>query len=274
MNETKTFNFKLPVIILAWVAVGLSSLSCINTLVKYEPGFLGFFSLLLTLAPFVLLALYATIFHSNEKLAIFIPIIFALFAYQPLHILFTNIVEYDYEISFEYLFSFTYNNAPIVALSVFSALGALKGMKDKKFILPLLALLLIPEWDAFGSLLNSLDDSSSSYFFTFCSIVGAASGYVSLLLFALNNEIPAVIGASSEPTFTPEPAFTPEPIFTPEPEAAPEPEVAPEPEAASEGDLVHASAVAMLDELNKQFSNGQISQEEYLKARTQIINSL
>lgn len=161
------------------------------------PHMFGLISLLLTIAPIILLVLYIFKFHSKLKATVLVPIIFGIFG---LNTIFNFWFGYGYH---GYFLFYCILNLAIIVCSVLAVISALKGFNKKIFIIIAMAVCLLYEALSFISVFSSMyyDIEKSRYLYLFTSpmsIIGSITLYVALLLFALKNKIPSVLALSPE----------------------------------------------------------------------------
>lgn len=157
-------------------------------------------SVILTLAPVVLLVLYIFMFHSKLKATILVPIIFGIFG---LNTIFNFLFDYGY---YEYFLPYgTYRilDLAILVCSVLAVISALKGFNKKAFIIIAMSVCLLYETlsllELSGIMEYYIRDSMYLYAFTTpLYSVGKILLYTSLLLFGLKNKIPSIISLSPE----------------------------------------------------------------------------
>lgn len=152
-------------------------------------------SLILTLAPIVLLVLYIFKFHSNLKATVIVPIIFG--------ILGLNII-------FDFLFVYGFSSygiyrildLAILVCSILAVISALKGFNKKVFVIIAMSVCLLREvlalMDMFAFMHYVVVPLYLYFFTSLLSIIGAITLYTALLLFGLKNKIPSVVSLSPE----------------------------------------------------------------------------
>lgn len=214
LNGKNTFKLKTPIIILSWIALVLTVISCITYFMGYNgdynngdwayefevrfPSIVDLFSLILTVSPYVLLALYVTKFHSNYQKSIIVPVVFGLLAAYPLYYMIETII-FDYSMSVSELVL----DIPFIVFGILATISALKGMSNKVLIIIALAIGVLGELYSLINVFQALDfyleEGLYLYLFTWpIGIIGAICIYVALFLFCTKNKIPTILKISPE----------------------------------------------------------------------------
>ncbi len=198
MNEKiikeKILALKTPMLIIAWVACGLISMSCITYFAYFSdsysgldriifdmPGFRQFIFLCLELAAPILFALYITIFHEKKQMGIFMPIIFGVLATPILFNTF-NYIKYGFGSVMSILIYLS--KLPFAALCIMTMIGYFTGKQNKIFALIGMAVGLFVQ---FLILINSFVTyyTFTYLFFDFLSIMGYSALFVLLAAFMM-----------------------------------------------------------------------------------------
>ena len=170
---------------------------------------LSVLTLLLKLAPAVLLVLYVFWLHKKAKSKIIIPIILgAISLYFPLYYLneymmYWYVNWFDIEELIHYFINRLGSDFPIPLLHVFititfalSIISALKGLTNKVMLIIATALGLAAELFRFIGIIRDMDfflhyQLYLAIFLVICEIIGFILLYISILLFGLKNRPPA-----------------------------------------------------------------------------------
>ena len=211
MNQTaferqRVLKGRTPITVLALIALLCTVLSSITYFAFYSndeltfefPSFLSLISLALTLAPKVLLILYAVKFFKEFKATIVVPIIFGCIAASPL-LSFINTFVFGYGLNGINLIM----NLITMVTFTLATISALKGLSNKVFIIIPTALDLALSALSLISLFSTFELYArwgyTLYLFTQpVSIIASVTFNIALLLFGLKNRIPAIISVSPE----------------------------------------------------------------------------
>lgn len=206
--------------ILSWVALGLAILaSCGYFMWSYEGEFSFYFphifsliSLLLNIAPYVLLVLYLKKFQNELKATIIVPIIFGLLGLLKMSgfLVTANLlfgigippITYKYNFIYGGILTFIIDIAFIISC-VLSTISALRGLKNK---LPVLIstsigvigglILLISEFSVIGDYVGT--GEYITLIGTFADLISSILLYVALGFFGIKYKIPAILTISPE----------------------------------------------------------------------------
>ena len=255
-NKQKTIKSQLPITILSVIALVCITLSEINYFVSYTYHYvddewveacvvrlptLSLFEILFLLAdlvPCVLFTLFVFKYHKKHKAKIFMPIIFGAFVFSPL----LSIVE-------SAVYCFTYDAmwyiiylAQFIVFSL-ATISVLSGFSKKFFPLIALAVGLVLELFYLINFLNAvtwyIEVSRYLYLFThLIGIIGFTSLFISLIIFILNNKVPAVFSKIENDKFN---------------------------------DMDYEQALIVL---KSKLDSGMITEEEYQAQRAEIISKL
>lgn len=233
--------------ILSWVALGLAILtSCQYFMTSYFGGIIFSFppiiyliSLLLNIAPYILLVLYLKKFQNELKATIIVPIIFGLLG---LHKILSVI---DLIFFGGGILTFIFDIAFIISC-VLSTISALKGLTKKLFVLISMGIGVIGglislisafsfarEWVMFGLYIPLI--------VAFAGRISAILLYIALGFFCIKYKIPAILAVS------------------------------PEKEKKTSENMSPEQALKVLKDKLKL---GMITEEEYQTQRTEIISKL
>lgn len=213
MNQTAlekqpTLKCKTPIIIFSLVSLICIILSCIRYFVYYDheyndgnsfykltarfPNIFELFSLLIALAPCVLLVIYIFKFHREFKATIIVPIIFGLLAIHPLYSCIENIF-FIHSLYMYFIF-----DVVIIVVFALAAVNAKRGFPKKIFLIIAVVVGLSVE---FFSIIRTfqviewyLEKKVYLYLFSLLiRFVGMVALYIALLLFGLKNRMPVIL---------------------------------------------------------------------------------
>ena len=204
-----------PITILGFISLICTVFSCITYFLYYDynyvkggnsyyelafdfPSIISILFLLLDLAPCVLLLLYIMKFHGQYKGTVLYPIVCGLIAGYPLLSTILNVAR-GYGL---YLLDILISLAIIVPFTLLT-INATKGLNKKVYTIVATFIGLVLQLLSVISIFNSMDryieDEMYLYLFTNpMGIIGTAALYIALLLFGLNNRIPALVSLSPE----------------------------------------------------------------------------
>lgn len=219
VKKNKSLKCGSEIKVLSIISLICTILSCISYFFYYDsdyingefvdigltfmfPHMFDLISLLLTIAPIILLVLYIFKFHSKLKATVLVPIIFGVFALNTIFSFWFGYGHFGYSYYGNFLFHCILN-LPILVCSVLAVISALKGFNKKIFIIIAMAVCLLYEAlsliSIFSSMYYHIEKSRYLYLFTSpMSIIGSITLIVALLLFALKNKIPSVLALSPE----------------------------------------------------------------------------
>ena len=198
-----------PITILGFISLICTVFSCITYFLYYDynyelafyfPSIISILFLLLDLAPCVLLLLYIMKFHGQYKGTVLYPIVCGLIAGYPLLSTIWNVV---YVRGYGLDWSDILISLAIIVPFTLLTINATKGLNKKVYTIVAtsigLVLQLIPVIDIFHYMNWYIEQEMYLYLFTnSMSIIGTAALYIALLLFGLNNRIPALVSLSPE----------------------------------------------------------------------------
>lgn len=229
--------------ILSWVALGLAILASCSYFIYSYDGKNFFFtiiyliSLLLNIAPYILLVLYLKKFQNRLKATIIVPIIFGLLGLPKI----LGIGLYYFGGS---TLTFIIDIAFIISC-ILSTISALKGLKKKLFVLIFMGIGVLDELisltRAFSFIGYYVSSGYITSIFLFARIISAMLLYIDLGFFGIKFKIPAILAISPEKE-----KITPENVS---------------PEQA-------------LMALKNKLELSMITEEEYQKQRAEIISKL
>ena len=204
-----------PITILGFISLICTVFSCITYFLYYDynyvkggnsyyelafdfPSIISILFLLLDLAPCVLLLLYIMKFHGQYKGTVLYPIVCGLIAGYPLLSTIWNVVR-GYSL---YWLDILISLAIIVPFTLLT-INATKGLNKKVYTIVAtsigLVLQLLSVISIFNSMYRYIEYEMYLYLFTNpMGIIGTAALYIALLLFGLNNRIPALVSLSPE----------------------------------------------------------------------------
>lgn len=204
-----------PITILGFISLICTVLSCITYFLYYDynyvkggnsyyelafdfPSIISILFLLLDLAPCVLLLLYITKFHGQYKGTVLYPIVCGLIAGYPLLSTIRNVIRgYGF-----YWQNILISLAIIVPFTLLT-INATKGLNKKVYTIVATSIGLVLSLLSVISIINAMvlyiEEEMYLYLFTKpMGIIGTAALYIALLLFGLNNRIPALVSLSPE----------------------------------------------------------------------------
>lgn len=215
LEKQRTLKYKKLILLLSIISLIFTVLGCTtyfldyighfrNNDILYElafhfPSVFELISFLLYIAPCVLFLLYIIKFYNELKAAAIIPLIFGLIAVTPLTFYIREIILYKHNI---YLGNLRYD-IPIIVTFSLAAISALKGFSKKIFLIIAIMAGLIVEFavtiNMFKNISWFIENGLYYSIFTRSSyIIGTITFYIALLLFDLNNRIPALLSMSPE----------------------------------------------------------------------------
>ena len=155
----------------------------------------------------VLLLLYFAKLHKAAKWNIIIPVYFAYYAVLNVVYMVINIInafEYSYYTEYLHVFLFSIVTCVInVLANVLVVIGVLNGLNNKQFLLPYSVIRAISIlWSIiqyFSNLQARINDGIYLYIITdFIGLICTVAFLVAILLFFLNNRIPAILPKSKK----------------------------------------------------------------------------
>lgn len=184
-NFIKNFQNRFkqnPVMILSWIALSFSVISCILyfTMDAYYGVVFNLIRTIFFMPPYVLLVVYMSKFHDKLKYPVIVPIIFGLIALYSL-------------ISFIFPFGFRsrgFFKLLFVISCIVAVITTLKGMKKKIYVIVAMSLGLLGEAVAIEV---GLYIGIRMMFPYICEALGAICLYVALLFFAMRHKLPSII---------------------------------------------------------------------------------
>lgn len=203
-----------PITILGFISLICTVFSCITYFLYYDynyvkggnsyyelafdfPSIISILFLLLDLAPCVLLLLYIMKFHGQYKGTVLYPIVCGLIAGYPLLYTIWNVVRYGL------YWLYILISLPIIVPFTLLTINATKGLNKKVYTIVATSIGLVLQLLFVISIFNSMDwyIEYEMYLYLFTNlmgIIGTAALYIALLLFGLNNRIPALVSLSPE----------------------------------------------------------------------------
>ncbi len=249
----RTLKCKASIIILSLISLICTVVSCLGYFVYYSwhdsdnifgyykltvsaPSVIGLLLLAIELAPCILLVLYLFHFYKKSKATVIVPTIFGLIAAVRIYDIFENII-YRYNSIVQVIVDLI-----IIVLFALAGYSALKGFHKKVFLIIATVVGIVIHLFYLISFFQMIEwylaSGMSLYLFIQPSaIIGAITLYLALLVFGLNNRIPAII------------AVSPKKVEKMNPEMA-------------------------LQILKDNFELGKITEEEYKTKRAEIIEKL
>ena len=204
-----------PITILGFISLICTVFSCITYFLYYHynyvkggnsyyelafdfPSIIGILFLLLDLAPCVLLLLYIMKFHGQYKGTVLYPIVCGLIAGYPLLSTIWNVVC-GYSLNYLDILISLAIIVPFTLLTI----NATKGLNKKVYTIVATSIGLVLQLLSVISIINAMvwyiEEEMYLYLFTNpMGIIGTAALYIALLLFGLNNRIPALVSLSPE----------------------------------------------------------------------------
>lgn len=204
-----------PITILGFISLICTVFSCITYFLYYDynyvkggnsyyelafdfPSIISILFLLLDLAPCVLLLLYIMKFHGQYKGTVLYPIVCGLIAGYPLLSTILNVVR-GYGLYWQDILISLAIIVPFTLLTI----NATKGLNKKVYTIVATSIGLVLQLLYVISIFNSMDwyIEYEMYLYLFTNpmgIIGTAALYIALLLFGLNNRIPALVSLSPE----------------------------------------------------------------------------
>lgn len=201
--------------ILSWVALGLAILTSCGYFMRSYDGEISLFfppiiyliSLLLNIAPYILLVLYLKKFQNELKATIIVPIIFGLLGLLKI-LSVIGLIRSIYRYYFfgggilTFILTFIFDIAFIISC-VLSTISALKGLTKKLFVLISMGIGVI------GGLISLISAFSFARYWvrsgkyitligTFAEIISAILLYIALGFFSIKYKIPAILTITSE----------------------------------------------------------------------------
>lgn len=213
-EKQRTLRFKTPIILLSLISLLFAILSCITYFVdnkreynysysSYElafsfPSIFELISLLIRIAPYVLLVIYLLKFHNKTKATILVPITFGLIAFTSIYHFIKSFI-YGYDIYFRTLI---FDIAIIIAFTL-ATINALKGFTKVVYLIIAIVVGLHVEFISIINILQSIDVylEQGLYLYLFTWLIGNFGTiifYIALLLFGLNNRIPSILSVPPE----------------------------------------------------------------------------
>ena len=202
-----------PITILGFISLICTVFSCITyflyyydvgggnsyyELAFYFPSIIDILFLLLDLAPCVLLLLYIMKFHGQYKGTVLYPIVCGLIAGN--HLLSTI---WDVVSGYGLYWPDILISLAIIVPFTLLTINATKGLNKKVYTIVATSIGLVLQLLSVITIFNSMDwyIENEMYLYLFTDpmgIIGTAALYIALLLFGLNNRIPALVSLSPE----------------------------------------------------------------------------
>lgn len=211
----KKIKCNSPITILGFISLICTVFSCIAYFLYYDynyvkggnsyyelafdfPSIISILFLLLDLAPCVLLLLYIMKFHGQYKGTVLYPIVCGLIAGCPLLSTILDGVR-GYGLYWPNILISLAIIVPFTLLTI----NATKGLNKKVYTIVATSIGLVLQLLSVISMFISMDwyieEEMYLYLFTVpMGIIGTAALYIALLLFGLNNRIPALVSLSPE----------------------------------------------------------------------------
>ncbi len=208
---TKNIKCETPIIILSIVALGCTAISCITYFLYYDyefvsggnsyyeltaefPDIISLLFLMLDIAPYILLFIYLIKFCEQCRATILYPIVCGLIAGYPL--LSTIGLGYGF-------YGILYIDVAVIVSFALLTINAIKGLNKKVYTIIAVSIGCASQlWHMISFLTNIsryIENEMYLYLFTFpIGYIGTIALYIALLLFGLNNRIPAIISVSPE----------------------------------------------------------------------------
>lgn len=188
-KKQRTLSYKVPILLLSIISLVFTVL-CYIAYFKYDfSSVFDLISLILYITPCVLFLLYIIKFYNEFKATVIVPLIFGLIAVSPLFYCIIDMI-YKYNI---YFISLLFDILIIVTFTL-AAISALKGFSKKIFLIIAIVAGLFVECVSFLGFLNIIFFHPTR----FSNLLGTITFYIALLLFGLNNRIPALLSTSPE----------------------------------------------------------------------------
>lgn len=215
----KKIKCNAPITILGFISLICTVLSCITYFWYYDynyvnggnsyyelvfdfPSIISILFLLLDLAPCVLLLLYIMKFHGQYKGTVLYPIVCGLIAGSPLLSTILNVIR-GYGLALAWL-DVIIKLAIVISFTLLT-INAIRGLNKKVYTIVATSIGLVLQLLSAISIFNSMvlvryiETEMYLYLFTIpMGIIGTVALYIALLLFGLNNRIPALVSLSPE----------------------------------------------------------------------------
>lgn len=175
LNNQNNFKFKIPIMILSWVAFAFALFSYMLVLYGCSHGIYVFdieiLSYVLNILPYLLFSIYVTKFHNQFKNVIFLPISLGMLLASSWYGIIVDITGM--------IGIFVFG-----VLTILATICSLKWMSKKIFIVIFMVI----------GLLGELIPACASGFYDFLGIrvIGAICMYIALFLFFTQNKVPVV----------------------------------------------------------------------------------
>ncbi len=213
---TKNIKCKTPIIILSIVALVCTAISCITYFLYYDyeyvsggnsyyeltaefPDIISLLFLMLDIAPYILLFIYLIKFCEQYRATILYPIVCGLIAGYPLlSTIYDIVLGYGF-----YGILYTIIDVAIIVSFALLTINAIKGLNKKVYTIIAVSIGCASQlWYMISFLTNIswyIEDEMYLYLFTSpIGYIGTIALYIALLLFGLNNRIPALVSVSPE----------------------------------------------------------------------------
>lgn len=172
-----------PVMILSWIALSFSVISCILyfTMDDYYDAVFNLIRTIFFIPPYILLVVYMLKFHDKLKYPVMVPIIFGL-------IVLYSLISFILPLGFR---SRGFLKLIFVISCIVAVINILKGMQNKIYVIVAMSLGLLSE--AFNLEIIGWYIRERMMFPYVCEALGAICLYVALLLFAIKHKLPSII---------------------------------------------------------------------------------
>ncbi len=165
----------------------------------YLPSLSQIFSMLIMIAPYILLVIYLFKFHEQNKATAIVPVVFGLVAFGELFNIINIIIGYYYSNVLDAILS----SALLITFAL-ATYSALNGLSNKLFVLiPTSIGLLVTLVDVIYSIQNTIyfiEEGMEFFIFTyFAYVASSVLLYITLLLFGMKYNVPSLMGKNRAP---------------------------------------------------------------------------